>query len=195
MLLERGTEFTAAGDALRAAAGGKASCLLLTGPVGIGRSALLRALPGPAAGEGVRVLRAHAAPMEQDFAFGVAHQLFDSLRARVPHEESERWQADPRLTATDRAGITEDGAEDGAEERAALEGLRSLLADISAEAPLLILVDDLQWADTPSLRWLAHLAARPYGLRAAVVGTLRDGDPGGRRPAVLDLLETAPPVL
>ncbi|MFF4223125.1 AAA family ATPase [Streptomyces abikoensis] len=192
MLLERGTEFTAAGDALRAAAGGRASSLLLTGPVGTGRSALLRALPGPAGGEGIRVLRAHAAPMEADFAFGVAHQLFDSLRSRAPREESERWQDDPRLTATDRAG---EGPGDAAEEWAVLEGLRSLLADISAEAPLLILVDDLQWADTPSLRWLAHLATRPHGLRAAVVCTLRDGDPGGRRPAVLDLLDAGPRVL
>ncbi|MEU3351859.1 AAA family ATPase [Streptomyces sp. NPDC037389] len=193
MLLERGTEFTAAQDALRAAAvGGRASCLLLTGPVGIGRSALLRALPGPAAGEGVRVLRAHAAPMEQDFAFGVAHQLFDSLRTQEPPEESEGRQADPRLTATDHA---EETTGDAAEEWAVLEGLRSLLADVGERAPLLILVDDLQWADTPSLRWLAHLAARPHGLRAAVVGTLRDGDPGGRRPAVLDLLDTAPRVL
>ena len=79
MLLERDTELALVSAALRAAGEGSSSLLLLRGPLGIGRSALLAQLPALVTGEDVRVLRANAATMEQDFAFGVVRQLFDSL--------------------------------------------------------------------------------------------------------------------
>ena len=45
-----------------------------------------------------------------------------------------------------------------------LHGLYWLAANVASAAPALLLVDDLHWADEPSLRWLAYLAHRLEGL-------------------------------
>ncbi|MYZ40659.1 MULTISPECIES: AAA family ATPase, partial [unclassified Streptomyces] len=189
MLLERDTELAHVGAALRAAEEGLSSSILLSGPLGIGRSALLRRLPGLCAGEDVRVLRANAAATEQDFAFGVVRQLFDSLVAGAPEEDRTRWARD----ACDIAHGTEDSR--AALSEAVLYGLRSLPAGLGENGRLLILVDDLQWADVPSLRWLAHLAKRLDGLRAVLVCALRDGEPRARHPLVREVAHTAARVL
>ena len=60
---------------------------------------------------------------------------------------------------------------------AAMHGLYWLVANLAARQPLVLAVDDAHWADAPSLRWLAHLAARverPAG-RAAARGARRPG--------------------
>ncbi|MDW6057692.1 AAA family ATPase [Streptomyces sp. FXJ1.4098] len=195
MLHERGAELARISGALRIAREGGPSLVLLTGPLGIGRSALLQRLAARAVNEAedVRVLRANAAPVEQDFAFGVVRQLFDSLLAGAAGELSERWTRESACFAN-LALADEDmpaGDRPTAAYEPALSGLLSLLESISADGPLLILVDDLQWVDTPSLRWLAYLAKRLRGLRAVVVCTLRDGEPRARHPLLSEVVEAA----
>ncbi|MDI5982657.1 AAA family ATPase, partial [Amycolatopsis magusensis] len=180
MLFERDAELALVGGALRAATAGESALILLRGPLGIGRSALLQRLPGLVTGSDARVLRANAAPMEQDFAFGVVRQLFDSLLAGTPEEAREHWMTEragfAKLVFADDA-MPPAEAHDVAQSEAVLHGLCTLLANVGEETPLLLLVDDLQWADVPSLRWFAYLARRLQGLRVVVVCTLRDGDP------------------
>src|SRR3954471_11887020 len=197
MLLERDTEVAHVQEALEAAAAGTSSLLLLTGPLGIGRTALLQELSAPA-GEDVPVLRANAAPMEQDFAFGVVRQLFDSLLTGAPPESCERRLREHgdvarMVLADDALPLGESGSVTLSE--TVLNGLRSLLADVGADNPLLILVDDLQWADTPSLRWLAYLVKRLHGLRAVLVCALRDGEPGARQLTLREITDSAQRVL
>ena len=60
---------------------------------------------------------------------------------------------------------------------AVLHGLYWLVVNLAASRPLLIAVDDAQWADEPSLRWLAYLAPRLEGLAAGILVALRQGDP------------------
>jgi hypothetical protein len=50
-----------------------------------------------------------------------------------------------------------------------------LVANLAARRPLLIAVDDAHWADPPSLRWLAYLAARIDDLPVALLLAVRDG--------------------
>ncbi|MDH6133780.1 DNA-binding CsgD family transcriptional regulator [Kitasatospora sp. MAA4] len=195
MLLERVSETAQVAEALRDAAAGRSAQILLTGPLGIGRSALLQELPGYA-GQEVYVLRAGAAPMEQDFAFGVVRQLFDSLLAVAPAEDRERWLRDAgsaRLVFADDALPDEESPDCACE--AVLHDLRSLLARVSADAPLLILLDDLHWADTSSLRWLAYLGKRLNGLRVVLVCTVRDGDPRAQDPLVREVVDSSTLVL
>ncbi|MGW2327004.1 helix-turn-helix transcriptional regulator [Streptomyces sp. NPDC001700] len=197
MLLERDTEVAQIREALRAAATGTSSLLLLTGPLGIGRTALLQRLP-LLTGQDVRVLRANAAPMEQDFAFGVVRQLFDSLLTSAPPDACERWLREhgdfARMVLADDA-LPLGECRSVALSETVLNGLRSLLADVGADQPLLILVDDLQWADAPSLRWLAYLAKRLHGLRAVLVCALRDGDPRARQLTLREITDSAQRVL
>ncbi|MCZ0974623.1 AAA family ATPase [Streptomyces albulus] len=169
MLYERESELARIDAAVRQAREGRSSVLLLTGPLGIGRSTLLQEAGAAPPGD-LRVLRANAAPMEQDFAYGIVHQLLGPLLSD---------------------GLPALGDHEAPDSEAVLHGLRSLLADASATVPVLLLVDDLQWVDLPSLRWLAYLVRRAHGMRVALVCTLRDGDPRAEHPLVGDLADAA----
>ena len=57
-----------------------------------------------------------------------------------------------------------------------MHGLYWLVANLAAEAPLALLVDDAHWADTPSLRFLAYLARRLDGLAAMLIASVRTGE-------------------
>lgn len=50
------------------------------------------------------------------------------------------------------------------------------IAGISRIVPLVLVLDDLHWADKPSLLLLQHLARELAGMRVLVVGTFRDTD-------------------
>ena len=58
-------------------------------------------------------------------------------------------------------------------------GLYWLVADLAERAPLLLAVDDAQWADPDSLRWLVYLARRLDELPVALLVAVRDGEPSG----------------
>ncbi|MEU5732710.1 MULTISPECIES: AAA family ATPase [Streptomyces] len=198
MLLEREDELAQVAEALRAAAAGDSSLVLLTGPMGIGRTALLQQLPMLADGAEIRVLRANAAPVEQDFTLGVVRQLFDSLLTGAPGELHEFRLGEEgdlyRTVFSDDVTPRDDGGTLTMPEEA-LYCLRSALAAVSADSPLLILVDDLQWADAPSLRWLAFLVKRLHGLRAVVVCGLRDGYRRPGDPLLREVVDAARRVL
>ncbi|MCK1797010.1 AAA family ATPase [Streptomyces sp. XM4193] len=195
MLLERNIETALVDAALGAATDGRSSLILLTGPLGIGRTALLQRLSGLAEGHGdIRVLRANAAPMEQDFAFGVVRQLFETLLSDADEEYRDRWM-DAHASLAGHI-LADDTAPPGADQaiaatEAVLHGLFSLIVNVNTEHRLMILVDDLQWSDVPSLRWLTYLAKRLHGLRAVIVCALRDGEPRTQHTLIREVREAA----
>ena len=50
-----------------------------------------------------------------------------------------------------------------------MHGLFWVVLDLAAERPLLLAVDDLQWTDRPSLRFLAYLARRVESVAVALL--------------------------
>jgi DNA-binding CsgD family transcriptional regulator len=74
-------------------------------------------------------------------------------------------------------------------------GLESWARVSSAVRPLMLLVDDLQWVDEPSLRWLGRRARRLHGLPLLLVATFREGDPAAETPLVRDVVAAASRVL
>jgi DNA-binding SARP family transcriptional activator/tetratricopeptide (TPR) repeat protein len=66
---------------------------------------------------------------------------------------------------------------DGGTERHRLfDALAALLAEIAAGAPLLLVLDDLHWADSPTLQLVRHLIRAPQPRRAMFLGTCRAGE-------------------
>ena len=59
---------------------------------------------------------------------------------------------------------------------AMLHGLYWLAANVALRRPAMIAIDDLHWADGPSLRWLAHLQRRLEGLPLLVAVATRPPD-------------------
>ncbi|MFG2794685.1 ATP-binding protein [Streptomyces sp. NPDC048419] len=172
-LLEREVESTAIQDAVKAASQGHSGLLLVEGPAGIGKTRLLRVARAAADELGLNVARAVGSELERDFAFGVVRQLFEPLLARTEHSEQDALWEGPASQAqeifTTTTGLT-------AGDFAVLHGLYWLTANTSHNRPLVVVVDDLQWCDIPSLRYLVYLLPRIEDLSLLIVIALRTGE-------------------
>ena len=75
---------------------------------------------------------------------------------------------------------------------AAAHGLTWLASNLAERSPALLVVDDVHWADAPSLRWLAQLARRLDGLALGVLCAVRAGEPAAAPDLLAELLAAAP---
>ena len=118
-------------------------------------------------------------------------QLFEApLAAATPELRGELLAGAADLSSSLFTSAPTTATGEGAESSfAMLHGLYWLAANLAARGPLVIAVDDAHWADAPSLRWLAHLAARIDGLPIALLLAVRSGPD---EPAVLDELRAGP---
>lgn len=165
-LLERDVEARALLGAVDHAAVGRGGVRIVQGPAGIGKSALLRAAAEYGHARGLRVAVAQASELESGVAFGVARQLLASA-------------APTASTPT----------EDLTDPVAPLATLHAAIADAAGAAPLLLCVDDLQWADAASLRFIAFHARRLSELPVALLLGLRAPLPAPAPRALADLLD------
>ena len=101
-----------------------------------------------------------------------------TIRSEVPH----RWPYLGRLLP--EAGIQVRGVGDeGKEEQDRLfRAITGFVQAVAATAPVALLLDDLQWADTATLELLQHLARHTRAHRVLVVGTYRDVEVGRQHP-------------
>ena len=179
-LEEREAELSAVARVLDAARDGTGLGLLIEGPPGIGKTRLLAEARERA--EGLTVLAARGSELERDFPFAVVRQLLE------PVARDELFAGAAELA---RPVLRGSGPEEAA--GAALHGLYWLTANLAAEQPVLVLADDLHWADLPSLRWLAYLAQRIDGLAGGLIAGARPAEAGAGQP-VLDALAANPSV-
>ena len=166
VILERDAELAALAAAIAAAEAGHGTLALVEGPAGIGKTTLLRAA---CRGPGARVLTARGLALEQGFPYGIVRQLLDPVRGEDGLMDGAAALA-ARVFDWAEAGPVEDDVR-----YAAMHGLYWLVANLAARQPLVLAVDDAHWADAPSLRWLAHLAARVEHLPVALLLAVRDG--------------------
>ncbi len=175
-LIERGREVTAIARCLSGAAAGRGGVVVIEGPPGIGKSRLLDAARENAIARDVAVLSARGIELEREVPFGVVAELFGGRLAVAPRKERESLLAGQAGLA---AAVLDPAAPPPEEARTLVRGLYWLtvnLADAAAPGPLLVLVDDAQWADRPSLDFIAHLAVRVRELPVALVVATRSGE-------------------
>ena len=148
--------------------------MVVEGPAGIGKTRLIADAQALGQAAGVRrVLRAVGDEPERSLPWGVVRQMAERSLLRYGGEVRERILAGP---AGSGAALAGGGRGAGADEVALARTLHKLwwvAAELSAERPLLITVDDAQWADLPSLRFLAYLSRR-------LVETCRSRSSSGR---------------
>ncbi|NBM16773.1 AAA family ATPase [Streptomyces sp. GC420] len=155
---------------------GHGGSLVLRGPGGIGRTALLDDLACSVPPD-VRVLRASGVESEAELPWAGLHQV---LRPLLPGLER---LPDPQAAAL-RAAF---GLGAHAVDPFFLSlGALALLADACADSPVALLVDDAQWLDPDSAGVLVFVARRLETERLAMVFAARDGS---RRFAAPDLPE------
>jgi DNA-binding CsgD family transcriptional regulator/tetratricopeptide (TPR) repeat protein len=175
-LLERERELDDIAAAVAGAARGDGGIVLIEGPAGIGKTRLIQEARRRAAAGGMRVLTARGSEIERDFAFGVVRQLVEGLL--VDPGVAERAFAGAAQGARPIFGSLDAEGQEGDASFAALHGLYWLVVNLAGDGPLMLVVDDLHWADRSSLRFVAYLAGRLEALPVSVVAGLRTAEPG-----------------
>jgi DNA-binding CsgD family transcriptional regulator len=175
MLLERNGELTA----LRAAVGQRGPGLVVVeGPAGIGKTRLLAEARREV---DQRVLAARGGELEQGLTFGVVRQLFETAISEALLEGAAA--AAREVFDGPPSGV---GPEDAS--FAILHALYRLTVELAEREPLLLVVDDLQWCDEPSLRWLSYLVRRLDGLAITVLCGVRPFERHSRAHLIGELL-------
>lgn len=183
MLLEREFELDLLDGFLDDVRGGEGRIVVLEGPPGIGKTALLREIGVRGAGHKIDVLNARGSQLDRGFSFGVARQLFERRVRVAAQKERKALLGGAAQDALPALGVGDDTAGDAGLQ--SLHGLYWLAANLAGRGPLVLCVDDAHWADRPSLRWLLYTAPRLAGLPLGIVMTVRPTEPGAEQ----DLLD------
>ncbi len=177
----RDTELERLGQLWKEAAAGGLRVALLAGEPGVGKTRMAAELAGRVHDEGAMVL---AGRCDEDL--GVPYQPFvEALRHFADHASSlsdrlgryggELTRLVPELNER-VPGLPAPLRSDPETERYRLfDGVAAWLAAASAEEPVLLVLDDLQWAAKPTLMLLRHVV-RAAGGRVLVLGTYRDSE-------------------
>ncbi|WP_328675243.1 helix-turn-helix transcriptional regulator [Streptomyces sp. NBC_00343] len=164
-LLGRRTECARLDRMISAARGGESGTLVVHGPPGVGKSALLDYASRSAAD--LRVLHAVGIESEMELAFATLHQVCVPLLERLKNLPQPQCAALETVFGI-RAGPPPDRFLVGM-------AVLGLLSDASAKHPLLCLVDDAQWMDRVSAQILGFVARRLLAESVALVFGAREG--------------------
>jgi DNA-binding CsgD family transcriptional regulator len=183
-LLERSAELARIEAALGEARVGRGRFVVIEGPAGIGKTALLSAARAAAAEEEMCVLRSRGTELESEFAFGVVRQLVEPALAETSEaERAELLQAAAGVAATLLGLPGAPAAEASLSSTvdpsfAILHGLYWMCANLAGTKPVCMVIDDAHWADAPSLRFLAFLITRLEELPIALLVATRPREAG-----------------
>ena len=171
--------------------------VLVAGEAGVGKSRVVGELGSRAEALGGRVLVARCYETEQVLPFG---PWLDALRkAGLTAEDRALRELDPVARGELTRLFPELGpppnplaAPDNP--RPLFDGVAALLARLTARAPLVVVLEDVQWADEMSLRFLAWFSRRLGSAPILVAITVRDDstDPVPLLDRALDELRGAP---
>ncbi|MFG1997431.1 AAA family ATPase [Actinoplanes sp. NPDC048988] len=140
---------------------------LVRGEPGVGKSALLAAAAHRAHAAGLRVLRASGSEFEAEVSYSLLNQLLLPLSSEIA-----------RLPPAYRdALVVALGLGSGPAPQTLLVGnaTLSLLTAVARKAPLLLVVDDIQWADRLSAVVLGFVARRVKASPIGVIASSRIG--------------------
>ena len=166
------------------------ACVAVEGEPGIGKTRLLAELRSRAEEHGHLVLSGTAAEFERDVPFGVWVEAMDAhIASRDPHG-SGGW--DPELVK-ELEGVLPSLSQDGgkpdsavADERyRAHRAVRGLLEVVAEDQALVVVLDDLHWADPASIELVAALLRRGPDAPVLLAFAFRPGQAPERLTAAL----------
>jgi DNA-binding CsgD family transcriptional regulator len=188
--LEREGEIARIADALTDASSNRGRLLVIEGPSGIGKSRLLESAAVLARSTGATVLHACGGELEREYAFGLVIRLLEPM-LRAPAGTRSLLRGRASLAAPLLSADAEpQGPAATSDEFSLVHGLYWCMANLAEDRPLTVLVDDVQWADELSLRFLIYLANRLQDFPVALIVALRTGDPDADSDLVRRLVGT-----
>jgi DNA-binding SARP family transcriptional activator len=194
----RDHEWTRLADLLRRAMGGQGRVVLVSGEPGIGKTRLLEELAGLATARGAQVLAGRCYELEQNAAYA---PIVEALRGLLPSLSASASACQPGQVAAMAELLPElrgmgldlppyQPLPPDEERTRLLTSLAQVLRRCAEQEPLVLLLDDLQWAD-PSTLQLVHYLGRQVGNQPLLLaGAYRSTrvDPGHPLAALRDQL-------
>jgi DNA-binding CsgD family transcriptional regulator/tetratricopeptide (TPR) repeat protein len=178
-------ELRALRAALSRAADGDPAVVLVGGEAGIGKTRLVSELTAACAADGTRVLTGGCVPVgEGSLPYAPVVEVLRALVAELGPDTVRElvgpsWPELARLApGLGRPQADPDGH--GAQSRL-FELLLGLLGRLTEQQPILLVVEDLHWADRSTRELLAFLVRNLRRERLVLVATYRDDEPGQQR--------------
>ena len=176
-LIGRAVELAQLRDGLQAAWAGQGRLIAVAGEAGIGKSRLVAELVEEAVKKGGRVLVGHCHESEQVLSFGPWIEAFRAARvaddAAVWDRLAPVWRVELSRLLPELAETAPGPAPDPGQ---LFEAVAQLLAGLASAQPVLLVLEDLHWADDASVRLLAFVARRLSRRRVLVLVTAREED-------------------
>jgi DNA-binding SARP family transcriptional activator len=181
LLAGRDRESKVLREAWAAAAGGQPGLVTITGEAGIGKTALAEALAAEATGDGGTVLRTRCyeterslflQPIVEAIAPVAARTSAGTLRQLLGEHATAAAGLLPEIAALLGPPPTGRGSVE-MERRRAFEAVRAFLRGLAERSPVLLLVDDLQYAGQSTVELMHFLGREPAGTRLLMVATVR----------------------
>ncbi|HEX4705737.1 MAG TPA: AAA family ATPase [Pseudonocardiaceae bacterium] len=157
-LIERDEQLKLVEQAVTDTMAGRSALVTVSGRPGTGRSALLAVTAGIAEQAGLRVVAAQCSPNDR----GVRNGIMTQLLAAGPVPAGHPLRRDPALL-DDRNGFA---------------GMVARPGRAADRRPVAVVVDDAQWADQESARWLWALPRRAKDIPVLVVAAFNSASPG-----------------
>jgi DNA-binding CsgD family transcriptional regulator len=163
---------------------GGSGFLIVSGEAGIGKTRLLDELEAIAEGDGFLILRSRASEFDSQRPFGLYADALDAYLSSLDSQDLERLETDrlgalaavfPSLHRLDEAL---DYPETATERFRAHRAVRDLLERLAARRPLLLVLDDLHWADGASLELTSYLLRNAPQGEILIAIALRPGQGG-----------------
>jgi len=188
-LVGRVEEFGRLTGALDRARAGRPAAVLLAGDAGVGKTRLVRELTERARADGVCVLVGHCVDLG---ATGLPYLPFaEALQRLAECPANDALLADALRTRPALARLLPGGgpvpavptsSEDDLGQLQLFDAVGSVLAEVAAETPVLLVIEDLHWADQSTRGLLSFLLTRLRSERLTVVASYRADDLHRRHP-------------
>jgi DNA-binding CsgD family transcriptional regulator len=151
-------------ESLARAIAGHGHLVMVSGEAGIGKTSLVRAFIGETAKQNALILQGHCYDLTTTPPYGPWLEIAD----RYPDDT-----ALPDVPEVLKRGT---GIGDLPSQLALFESVRDFLASLSRTRPLVLVLEDLHWADQESLDLLRYLARHLDGRRILLLATYRDDE-------------------
>src|SRR5436305_8193449 len=171
---------------------GRSVVALVSGDAGVGKSRLVAEATRLAAGRGFTVLSGQCAELGDSVPYlPLADALRGAARAGAVRKAVSSRPALTMLLREGGGGLTVDSDRSGLARQQMFGGVLGLLTELAAAGPVLLVLEDLHWADASTRDLVTFLSRMLHRERVALIGTYRTDDLHRRhplRPVVAELL-------
>ena len=171
---------------------GRSVVALVSGDAGVGKTRLISEVTRLAAARGFTVLSGQCAELGDSVPYlPLADALRGAAQSTGVRDALSSRPALGRLLPEGGDGPIADSDRSGLARQQMFGGVLGLLAELAAAAPVLLVLEDLHWADTSTRDLVTFLSRMLHRERVALIGSYRTDDLHRRhplRPVVAELL-------